>query len=462
MLDVALKEANDSWSELRVLVDEKKEEFIHAEMIQKFLLDGSETEAWIEEKAEIIEQTRDYGDSLSGVMALQRKLATMERDVNAIKSKISDLEAEAEGIKSKYPEDENQLNEVLDSVRSHFQKLENLLKLREEKLGQAGNLQTFMRDLAEFQQWLEKTQTAIASEDHPSSLADAERLLAQHESLQEEVAHALPRYQNLKQQGQDQMSNSDESSNPTQNRFLEEQLTHMDQNWDELDQMMKNRELLLRNELAELRFNNDCQLVEQALAEVKLQSVQYPSDPSEAETALEAHKSLVAEVNDMKPRVESILESAEKDFPDNENVQNRAKNLDSKYQKIIEMAEDTQAKLEQNAEVTNFLRDCTEGVDWIKEKKMDLGGHDHHDQWQKASALSQELAANQSRLDKIRNDGNELKKKYPECAAQIDEYLDGLTVEWSKLENDSAEKEKELFNQHKNEILEKSAADLEL
>ena len=78
-------------------------------------------------------------------------LATMERDVNAIKSKIADLEAEAEGIKSKYPEDENQLNEVLDSVRSHFEKLENLLKLREEKLGQAGNLQTFMRDLAEFQ-----------------------------------------------------------------------------------------------------------------------------------------------------------------------------------------------------------------------------------------------------------------------------------------------------------------------
>ena len=68
--------------------------------------------------------------------------------------------------------------------------------------------------------------------------------------------------------------------------------------------------------------------------------------------------------------------------------------------------------MEQNAEVTNFLRDCTEGVDWIKEKKMDLGGHDHHDQWQKASALSQELAANQSRLDKIRNDGKYVKSVY--------------------------------------------------
>lgn len=84
-------------------------------------------------------------------LKLKPDKATMERDVNAIKSKIADLESEADGIKSKYPEDENQLNEVLDSVRSHFEKLENLLKLREEKLGQAGNLQTFMRDLAEFQ-----------------------------------------------------------------------------------------------------------------------------------------------------------------------------------------------------------------------------------------------------------------------------------------------------------------------
>ena len=38
-------------------------------------------------------------------------------------------------------------------------------------------------------------------------------------------------------------------------------------------------------------------------------------------------------------KVESIVDSAENDFPDNENVQNRAKNLDAKYKKIIDMAE---------------------------------------------------------------------------------------------------------------------------
>ena len=81
--NMALTEATqavyDEWRELNKLLDEKKNEFVHAEILRKFQLDGSETELWIEEKAKVIDATRDYGDSLPGVIALQRKLATMER-----------------------------------------------------------------------------------------------------------------------------------------------------------------------------------------------------------------------------------------------------------------------------------------------------------------------------------------------------------------------------------------------
>ena len=93
-----------------------------------------------------------------------------------------------------------------------------------------------------------------------------------------------------------------------QNQFLKSQLDSMDRNWTELTQMMKNREEFLKSETAELKFNNDCALVEQALAnqEVKLQSVQFPSDPSEAEMSLLQHEQLVAEIGDMEPRVRII------------------------------------------------------------------------------------------------------------------------------------------------------------
>lgn len=56
---------------------------------------------------------------------------------------------------------------------------------------------------------------------------------------------------------------------------------------------------------------------------------------------------------------------------------------------------------------------------------------------------------------------SDLKEKYQKRSKSIDDALDGLTLEWSNLEQQSTEKEKDLFEHHKNEILEKSAADLE-
>ena len=75
----------------------------------------------------------------------------MQRDVSAIEAKIRELTTQAENIVEKYPEDENVTKEELNRLNEKFAKLSDALKLREEKLGQAGNLQTFLRDMAEFQ-----------------------------------------------------------------------------------------------------------------------------------------------------------------------------------------------------------------------------------------------------------------------------------------------------------------------
>ena len=69
-----LEELNDTWKELNETLEQKSREFAHADEKQKFILDVQETEQWIGEKHSIIDNTRDYGDTLQGVLALQRKL----------------------------------------------------------------------------------------------------------------------------------------------------------------------------------------------------------------------------------------------------------------------------------------------------------------------------------------------------------------------------------------------------
>ena len=53
ILDEALNTTNSEWVRLRNTLKEKEDEFTHGSTIQKFLLDGSETTGWIEEKERI-------------------------------------------------------------------------------------------------------------------------------------------------------------------------------------------------------------------------------------------------------------------------------------------------------------------------------------------------------------------------------------------------------------------------
>lgn len=53
---------------------------------------------------QVIESTQELGNDLAGVMALQRKLTGMERDLVAIKDKLGDLGKEADRLGSEHPE----------------------------------------------------------------------------------------------------------------------------------------------------------------------------------------------------------------------------------------------------------------------------------------------------------------------------------------------------------------------
>jgi len=77
------------WNSLRALLDSRRDLLLSAKSLQGFKLECDETEGWIREKARVLAGTggpdQGLGDQdLSGVIALQRKLSSMERDLAAI------------------------------------------------------------------------------------------------------------------------------------------------------------------------------------------------------------------------------------------------------------------------------------------------------------------------------------------------------------------------------------------
>lgn len=90
----------------------------------------------------------------------------------------------------------------MPKILTHYVLISHQLKERDAKLEEAGDLHRFLRSVDHFQSWLTKTQTDVASEDIPASLADAERLLSQHQTIREEIDNYTDDYSKMMEYGE--------------------------------------------------------------------------------------------------------------------------------------------------------------------------------------------------------------------------------------------------------------------
>ena len=150
------------------------------------------------------------------------------------------------------------------------------LKTREESLGEASKLQQFLRELDDFQSWLSRTQTAIASEDMPNTLGEAEKLLAQHEGIKNEIRNYEEDYQKMRDMGE----MVTQGQTDAQYMFLAQRLQALDTGWHELRRMWENRQSLLAQAFDFQTFLRDAKQAEAFLnSQVGTRCTRPPEEP---------------------------------------------------------------------------------------------------------------------------------------------------------------------------------------
>jgi spectrin beta len=136
----------------------------------------------------VLEQTDELKIDLTSIMTLQRKLSGMERDLTFIQAKLDALE-ESEKDATSHPEEAMVIQQRINRLREIWDQLIKMLKDGNAELEEAGDLHRFLKDLDHFQAWLSKTESDIANEDTPASLAEAEKLLSTHQQIREEIGN---------------------------------------------------------------------------------------------------------------------------------------------------------------------------------------------------------------------------------------------------------------------------------
>ncbi|KAM7173253.1 spectrin beta chain, non-erythrocytic 1 isoform 1-T1 [Macrochelys suwanniensis] len=460
---------NTRWSQFRELVDRKKDALISALSIQNYHLECNETKSWIREKTKVIESTQDLGNDLTGVMALQRKLTGMERDLVAIEAKLSDLQKEAEKLESEHPDQAQAILLRLAEISDVWEEMKTTLKNREESLGEASKLQQFLRDLDDFQSWLSRTQTAIASEDMPNTLTEAEKLLTQHENIKNEINNYEEDYQKMRDMGE----MVTQGQTDAQYMFLRQRLQALDTGWNELHKMWENRQNLLSQSHAYQLFLRDTKQAEAFLnnQEYVLAHTEMPTTLEGAEAAIRKQDDFMTTMDANEEKLNAVVETGRRLFSDgninSDKIQEKVDSIDDRHRKNREAASELLMRLKDNRDLQKFLQDCQELSLWINEKMLTAQDMSYdearnlHSKWLKHQAFMAELASNKEWLEKIEKEGMQLIAEKPETETVVKEKLTGLHQMWEELESTTQTKAQRLFDANKAELFTQSCADLD-
>ncbi|XP_075902339.1 spectrin beta chain, non-erythrocytic 1-like isoform X2 [Nelusetta ayraudi] len=460
---------NTRWSQFRDLVDQKKDALNSALGVQNYHLECNETKSWIKEKTKVIESTQELGNDLAGVMALQRKLTGMERDLAAIEDKLGDLAKEAERLAAEHPEQSDAMKGRLAEITAVWDEMKETMKNREESLGEASKLQQFLRELDDFQSWLSRTQTAVASEDVANTLAEAEKLLAQHEGIRNEVRNYEEDYQKMRDMGE----MVTQGQTDAQHMFLRQRLQALDTGWNELHKMWENRQSLLSQCHAYQIFLRDTKQAEAFLnnQEYVLAHTEMPATLEAAEAAIKKQEDFMTTMDASEEKISGVVDAGHRLVADgnvnSERIQEKVDSIDQRHKKNRAAASELLARLKDNRDLQKFLQDCQELSLWINEKMLTAQDMSYdearnlHSKWLKHQAFMAELQSNKEWLDKIDKDGQALMAEKPETEAMVKEKLASLTAMWQDLESTTQTKAKCLFDANKAELFTQSCADLD-
>uniref|UniRef100_A0A6Q2XS49 Spectrin beta chain n=1 Tax=Esox lucius TaxID=8010 RepID=A0A6Q2XS49_ESOLU len=447
---------NSRWNRIVEMVEQKKHHLDSVLRLQNYLLECAEIKSQIQDKRKAIDATQYVGSDLGGVLALQRRLTTMEGALAVLEPKLLHLQQEAEDLAVAHPARAVEILVPFEGISVEWEELKRTLQGCEDSLMVAGRLQQFIQDLDSFLTWLVQTQTAAASDELPNALEEAERLINRHAALKEEIGRYEEDYERL--QAVNELLEAEEA--PLPYAALQQWLQKLDVGWNKLLEMWESRrEVLVQAHIFHL-FLRDVKQAEAFLnnQESALAHVELPTTVETVEAAIKKHKDFTTTMELNLHRIKAVIEAGESLISQSNIYSDRIKERNQNR----ELAQQWLEKLNGQWGLQRLLQDY-----WVAEKMLmarDTSRDETqklHKKWLKHQAFMAELAQNKEWLEKIEREGQQLIQEKPELSPVVRRKLGEIRECWQDLESTTQAKARQLFEANRADQLVQSYTSLD-
>ncbi|XP_064649219.1 spectrin alpha chain-like isoform X2 [Lineus longissimus] len=421
-----------AWISRRVKLDQCLEK-------QLFLRDCDQAETWMATREATLS-----GDSVDGenVDATIRKHEDLDRAVNAQEEKIASLQNFAEQLCSADHYDSPEIEAKRDEVLERWSHLKDALIEDRAKLGEAQSLQAFSRDADEMESWITE-RMKLAVEESYRDPTNVQSKHQKHQAFEAELAANSERLQMVLNMGQNLV---DGDGCMGTDDAVKARIVNLTEQWEYLVTKSTEKSEKLKEANRQAVYNAAVKDMEFWLDEVEhvIQSDDYGKDLASVQNLNKKHQILEADVEAHQDRMNELNrvadEFVEANAFDSENIIERKKNINERYERVKEITEQRRIRLNEALILHQFFRDIDDEEAWIREKKLLVGSEDYgrdltgvQNLRKKHKRLDAEVGSHEPAIEAVKEAGRKLMEETTLGSEDIENRIEQLQSSWEEL-----------------------------
>ncbi|XP_052834596.1 spectrin alpha chain isoform X3 [Octopus bimaculoides] len=440
------QEVNEAWQRLKSRSLFRQERLFGAHEIQRFNRDADETIAWITEKDTVL-SSDDHGRDLASVQALQRKHEGVERDLAALEEKVTSLGTEAKRLQEIHTDQAPQIEVKQREIEENWQSLREKAAKRKSRLDDSNNLHRFLADFRDLISWIHDMRAIISADDLAKDVPGAEALLESHHEHKGEIDARADSFKATTEAGQYLVTSEHYAAND-----VKEKLNELTVERSNLLDLWEERRIMYEQCMDLQLFYRDTEQADTWMTkqEAFLANEDLGDSLDSVEALIKKHddfeKSLAAQEEKIKALDEFATKLIESEHYAHDDVATRRNQLLHRRNTLYQKSAERKKMLEASSRYQMFERDCDETKGWINEKLKTANDESFKDptnlqtKVQKHQNFEAELEANKSRIDSIKETGEELIKEEHFASESIRERIDEITTLWVQLQGQTEKK----------------------
>uniref|UniRef100_A0A5S6QYZ5 Spectrin beta chain n=1 Tax=Trichuris muris TaxID=70415 RepID=A0A5S6QYZ5_TRIMR len=355
-----LKSIEKRYEEVLELGTLRKQRLLDALTLYQLFNDTDNIEAWIDEKAKLLESLKP-GDDLEEVEIMRHRFETLEQDLNFQAAKMNTINKLSHQLLHVEHPNSDEILQRQNRLNARWAQLQDMVRRKRIELDRAHRMQTFRIDCQETVTWIQdKTRVLEDTEELKDDLGGIMKLQRRLSMMERDLGAIQAKLDNLEQEA-DHL----QKERPDEVSAIQQNIARIQHVWEKLTQKVKEYEAKL-DEAGDLqRFLRDVDHFQGWLCTVmrEVASEDEPQSLAEAEQLLSQHSVIREEIDGYaedyaKMRMMGDRVTQDQTDPQYLFLKQRLDGLQEGWEELHRMWDNRQNMLSQALNLQMFLRDA--------------------------------------------------------------------------------------------------------